>query len=276
MAVVRARWSTLAGALAVGAAACLLGWLALVLWQPMSRAALAVAFAMLHPFVPAATADPATFRLGTPEFSVLVSRECSGAEGLGLMLAFTVTWLWLHRDEWRFPRALLLVPIGLSLVWLFNCLRIAALVFIGVAGAPEVALGGFHSQAGWLGFNAVSIGICLAARRLPWLTRRAGRHSAARLPGHASNPTATYLMPFLALLAGGMVSGLGTGTFEWLYAIRVVGGGRRAVGLPPALSRPGLAIRVGRGRTGRWSSSPSGWRWSRWFVTARPRACPSP
>ncbi|MEO8259756.1 MAG: CAAX prenyl protease-related protein [Acidobacteriota bacterium] len=273
--LLRIRRTMLLGAVAVAGAAAGLGWLATILWQPMSRATLLVAFTMLQPFVPTVTADPSTFRLGTPEFSVLVSRECSGAEGLGLMLAFTVTWLWLHRAEWRFPRALLLVPIGLSLVWLFNCLRIAGLVLIGAEGAPEIALGGFHSQAGWLGFNAAAIGICLAARRLPWLTVSSDGRRAKRLAGcprdglksvpyeknaasgfrqtmtstvpdvqfgasgfsrtviselgdvkaasaaTTSNPTATYLMPFLALLAGGMVSGLGTGTFEWLYAIRV-------------------------------------------------------
>ena len=53
-------------------------WLAAVLWQPMSRATLAVAFAMLHPFVPTVTADAETIELGTREFSVLVSRACSG------------------------------------------------------------------------------------------------------------------------------------------------------------------------------------------------------
>jgi exosortase E/protease (VPEID-CTERM system) len=186
----------------------------------MSRATLGVAFALLHPFVPAATIDPETFRLGTREFSVLINKECSGVEGLALMLVFTSVWLWVHRMEWRFPRALLLVPIGLSLVWLFNCVRIAVLVFIGVAGAPGVAVGGFHSQAGWLGFNAVAISICLAARYVPWLTTADG--SSAPESMATSNPTATYLMPFLALLGAGMISGLGTDTFEWFYPIRVV------------------------------------------------------
>lgn len=215
-----AHWRAIAVVLTVAAAVCMFGWLSLVLWQPMSRGTLAVAFAMLHPFVPAATSDAATFSIGTPEFSVLVSRECSGAEGLGLMLVFTCAWLWVHRAERRFPQALLLVPVGLSLVWLFNCARIAALVFIGVAGAPGVAIGGFHSQAGWLGFNAVAIGTCLATQNVPWLTAAGGK----RVPASeaASNPTAIFLMPFLVLLAAAMISGLGTDTFEWLYPLRVV------------------------------------------------------
>jgi exosortase/archaeosortase family protein len=217
--VIGAQWRSLAAALAAGTAAGVGGWLALALWQPMSRATLATAFALLHPFVPTVTTHPETFNIGTRDFNVFVSRQCSGSEGLGLMLVFTVMWLWLHRAHWRFPRALLLVPIGLASVWFVNCLRIAGLVFIGVTGAPEIALGGFHSQAGWIGFNAVAIGICLVARRMPWLTTADHRRDAA---GATVNPTATYVLPFLALLAGAMLAALATGTFEWFYAIRVV------------------------------------------------------
>ena len=37
-------------------------------------------------------------------------------------------------------------------------MRIAALVLVGTRVSPEVALGGFHSQAGWLAFNALALG----------------------------------------------------------------------------------------------------------------------
>lgn len=113
----RGHWRWLALAAAAGAGAWGLGALALDLWRPMSRATLTAAAMLLHPLVPGATIDPATFRIGTPAFSVLVSRECSGLESLGLMLVFTTAWLWLHRAEWRFPRALLIVPVGMALVW---------------------------------------------------------------------------------------------------------------------------------------------------------------
>ena len=136
-----------------------------------------------------------------------------------MILVFTTVWLWFHRAEWRFPHALVLIPVGLATIWIFNCLRIAALLLIGTAGAPAIALGGFHSQAGWLGFNVVALGMCVLARRVAWL-RTAGDSSPKRIL--EANPTAIYLMPFLAILAGSMISQLSSGGFEWLYPIRIV------------------------------------------------------
>ncbi len=97
-------------------------------------------------------------------------------------------------------------------------MRITVLILIGNAGAPRVALGGFHSQAGWIAFNVVALGFTVAAGRAPWL--RVNR--AARLNEVASgaNPVAAYLMPFLMVLAAAMISGAMAGGLEWLYPLR--------------------------------------------------------
>ena len=52
-----------------------------------------------------------------------------------------------------------------------NAIRIAVLVLIGNAGYPEVAIYGFHSQAGWIAFNVVAVGIAFWTRRSRWLNR---------------------------------------------------------------------------------------------------------
>lgn len=205
-------------ALSMSLATSVLGWLALNFWQSLSRATLWVAYAMVRPFAPDVTADPAALIIGSPEFSVEISRECSGYEGLGLILVFTSAWLWFHRTSWRFPHALALIPLALAAAWTLNCVRIACLLYIGMAGAPEVAFGGFHSQAGWLSFNGIALGICLLSRRVAWLTGENSQHSVS-----SSNRTAVYLMPFITLLGGAMVSQLLSGDFEWLYPIRVIG-----------------------------------------------------
>lgn len=205
-------------AVAVAAGACAFGWLAWTLWRPLSHSTLAIAHVLLGPMLPGVHADAASLIIGGPTFNVWVAPECSGYEGLGLMLAFTSAWLWLHRRDWRFPRALLLVPVGLAAVWLANCLRIAGLVYIGNVVSPEIALGGFHSQAGWLAFNGVALGVCVAARRVPWLAR--GPAAPARA---TTNPTAAYLVPFLTVLAAAMGARLVSGDFDWLYPVRVLG-----------------------------------------------------
>lgn len=187
-----------------------------LIWKPATALTFRLVKTLLHSAVPDLIADPAASTLSSHNFAVQISEQCSGIEGLGMMVVFSASWLWIFRRECRFPRALLLIPAGISILWAFNVLRIAALFLIGNAGAPNVAFGGFHSQAGWIAFNVVALGVSLAAQRVPWF-RRATAASAA-----GYNPTVAYLMPFAAILAAGMVSRAASGTFEWLYPLRVV------------------------------------------------------
>jgi exosortase E/protease (VPEID-CTERM system) len=216
----RSMRQVLACAFLVSVGAYTFGRFALTAWEPLSRSTMTVVYAMLHPVVPTLSSDPSSFTMGTPDFLVQISAQCSGYEGLGLMLVFIAAWLWFHRAEWRFPHAFILLPIGLAGIWMLNCVRVAMLLLIGIAGAPAIAMGGFHSQAGWLAFNAVALGTCLAARRVPWLLTH-GAHASAS-DSKVLNPRLAYLMPFLAVLGGSMIAQLASAGFEWLYAIRVV------------------------------------------------------
>jgi exosortase E/protease (VPEID-CTERM system) len=168
-------------------------------------------------FVNGVSVVPSRMRIATPNFRVRMRGGCSGIEGLGLMLAFSSAWLWLCRREVRFPRALLLVPFALVAVWAANVARITALILIGHAGARDVALGGFHSQAGWIFFNGIALGFAAVAGRLRWFSRE-----PAALAGDQAGeqPTAAYLVPFLAILAASLVSRAASAGFEWLYPLR--------------------------------------------------------
>jgi exosortase E/protease (VPEID-CTERM system) len=221
-------------ALLAGLIACVLGEFAWKLWTPLSRWTFLLVKAMLVPILPAMFTDLPTFSIGTPGFHVEIAPECSGYEGMGLILAFSTAWLWFLRRQWRFPNALLLLPAGLAAMFLLNAGRIATLILIGNAGAPGIALGGFHSQAGWLAFNGVALAICVGARRIPWLVRAAPdalvqdaprdaavRDSAAR-DSAARDATTAYLLPFLAILATAMISRSVSGEFEWTYPLRVL------------------------------------------------------
>jgi len=174
--------------------------------------------ALLLPFISNLATDPATMTIGTQRFAIGIGAACSGIEGMGLMLVFAAAWLLFFRREFRFPRALLLIPASLLLIWMLNAVRIAVLILIGDAGAPAVALGGFHSEAGWIAFNAAALGISAGAGRLRWL--RASGPEGALHDGSADNPTAAYLVPFLMILAAAMVSRAASGGFEWLYPLR--------------------------------------------------------
>ena len=186
------------------------------LWKPAATLTFALVRFVLGPFVSSVIAIPAIKSIGTQKFAVEIAPGCSGLEGVGLILVFSVLWLCFFRSDYRFPRALLLIPIGVSAIFLLNAVRIAVLILIGDAGAPAVALGGFHSQAGWIAFNGVALALASMAHQVPWLSSRRPRAVIERL----ENPPDPYLAPFLAILAAAMVSRAVSGSFEWMYPLR--------------------------------------------------------
>jgi exosortase E/protease (VPEID-CTERM system) len=187
---------------------------------------------LLVPFVPAVQADSATLVIDTGRFAVQISSACSGVEGMGLMLAFCSAWLLLFRKEYIFPRALVLIPAGLVLIFALNVVRISLLVLLGHAGLEPIAVYGFHSQAGWIAFNCAAGFVVYASRGSPALNRNAKREAIG-----VENPTATYLVPFLAILAGGMVASALSSGFEALYPLRPLAAGLALYRYWPRLKR---------------------------------------
>jgi exosortase E/protease (VPEID-CTERM system) len=208
--------------LALGACACVASVYAERIWNPLAQWTLFLADALLRPFFPALIADPAARTLGLSNFVLEIAPGCSGYEGIGLILVFTSAYLWFLRREWRFPRALLLIPMGVAAIWLSNAVRIAALVVIGAKVSPEIAMSGFHSHAGWILFNVVALGSCLVARRVSWITAAGPTIEPSAKVIREHGAVAAYLMPFLAILAVGMLTGSVSAGFEWLYPVRVL------------------------------------------------------
>ena len=188
--------------------------------------------AVLGFLLPDLVVDAGPFVIGTPQFTVSVGAPCSGIEGLGLVLVFTTVWLWFFRREIRFPRSLVLIPCALACAFLLNVARIAALILIGDAGAPEVAFVGFHSQAGWIAFTLVALGFSMVTQRLAWVRKpqpasvaAAGSRPEPALREYAageSHATGAYLVPFLAILGASFISKSASGYFEWLYPLRLI------------------------------------------------------
>jgi exosortase E/protease (VPEID-CTERM system) len=174
--------------------------------------------AILGLFEPTVLCRPAEMVVGTPTFEGIISPTCSGFEGIGMTTALLAGYLWYDRAALRFPIALLLLPLGVASIWICNCARIAALILIGSSGYPAVAQGGFHSQAGWLAFNAVGLGTIALAR-----FRVFRRDPAAETAASESNPVVPYVVPLMALLIAMMATAAlspGSG-LDRLYPARV-------------------------------------------------------
>ena len=199
-------------------AACLAGNYSRSLWLPSGRFTFRLVEAFLSLFVPAVISDPSTMTLGTSRFSVQIAPQCSGFEGAGLMLAFGIIWLCLFRRESRFPQVLLLLPAGVATIYLLNAVRITALILDRKRGSGRHCSGrlSFSSKpAGSTAFNVVALGFSVAARRVSWFTTVKRRADTA-----SDNPTATYLLPLLSILAVGLITAAASSDFEWLYPMR--------------------------------------------------------
>jgi exosortase E/protease (VPEID-CTERM system) len=207
-------------ALFAGASASLLGIASQLLWEPATSVTFRLVRALLGLLTAGVTSDAASRTIGTPAFMVIIDPRCSGLEGAGLMLVMGSLWLWLFRRDFRFPRALLVIPVGIVVLYLLNALRIAALILIGSAGAPEIAVHGFHSQAGWIAFNGVAVCLLIAAPRVRWLLVEGSSASVPLSPSRSGDPNSAYLMPLLTILVAAMLSRAASAQFEWLYPLR--------------------------------------------------------
>jgi exosortase E/protease (VPEID-CTERM system) len=168
-------------------------------------------------------------RLGTPDFSVIVSNACSGYEGISLITVFLAVYLWLFRQDFRFPQVLIVFPIGIAVIWLFNVLRITALIAIGDAVSPEIAIAGFHSNAGWIAFILVSFGMIVALQYSPRFARRDARASAwgdpATTPKASVGTAEALLIPFVVMMAATLLTGAFSAGFDWLYPLKALATG---------------------------------------------------
>jgi exosortase E/protease (VPEID-CTERM system) len=219
--LLRHGWKILLAGGVVGMCAIEIGNLTGSLWGTFHGWTFAAASFVLSVLDPAVVCRPETHELGTREFIVHIAPVCSGFEGIGLIWAFLGGYLILFRRELRFPQALLLIPIGTIAIWLFNVLRIAGLVMVGTWGHPAVALGGFHSQAGWLAFNLVGLGLVAVSRQMRMFL--ALDQTETHEPFALANPTAAFLGPLLAVVATAMITGaLSNGSFDRLYVLRIV------------------------------------------------------
>jgi len=207
-------FASLVGLVAWGA-----GVTTLSLWNHLSRITLDAVAASLEIFVSPIYFDHADLAVGTEEFWVRVMPSCSGYEGIGLILVFLSAYLVAFRERFRFPQVLVLLPAAITCVWLLNVVRIVSLILVGHAGYPDIALGGFHSKAGWLFFCAVALGAVWVSQRVRWFARDP---EAPR--SEVINPSAPFLLPLLAVVATALLTGLFTIELDYFYPLRVVVG----------------------------------------------------
>ncbi|MBI3786433.1 MAG: exosortase E/protease, VPEID-CTERM system [Deltaproteobacteria bacterium] len=216
-AVLRRSRRSLAVGSAVGLAAWAAGRAGSQLGKGLGRMTLEGAAGLLRLTGRTPVVDRDRLLLGIDDYVVHIATACGGYEGVGLIVIFLGTFLWLDRRRLRYPHAWLLLPLGVSAVLTANVVRIAALIALGRWVSPAIAEGGFHSKAGWVMYCAIALGIVALSRRSTFLAR-----AEAAPVEETWNPTAVYLGPLLALIATAMTTGLFTAGFDYFYPLRFV------------------------------------------------------
>jgi exosortase E/protease (VPEID-CTERM system) len=201
-----------------GVAAWAGGLLAQKLWQPLAETTFWLTHLLLDPFYTTMISDADERILGTPAFQVHIAPDCSGYEGMAMIVVYVAIYVWLFRKNLRFPAALLLFPLGMLAIYLANAVRLAALISLGTHYSPEVAVSGFHSQAGWITFTVIAVGVIALAHRTQFFAR-----TKAALPVANKSHLATALLaPLLVLMAAAMITTAFSSGFDALYPLRVV------------------------------------------------------
>jgi exosortase E/protease (VPEID-CTERM system) len=204
-------------------------------WDPLGALTLESVAALLRLAGPDVAADATMATLSFEGFGVVISPACSGYEGIGLFLVLMSAYLWICRARLRFPHAFVVLLVGIALVWLANVVRISALMLVGARWSSEVALGSFHSKAGWVLFCGITLALVASTGRTKFLSRTEGAAS------EAWNPTAAYLTPLLALVAVHMVTGVFSDGLPVLYPLGILAAALmlwRHRGVYPWLFRP--------------------------------------
>jgi exosortase E/protease (VPEID-CTERM system) len=186
------------------------------LWDPLGAGTFDAVTAVLQLFYAEIVVEPQQRILGVGDFVVEIAAACSGYEGIGLVLVFTGFYLVTFRQDFRFPNALLLLPLGVAAIWIFNIIRIAVLIVIGAEISPELALEGFHSMAGWISFVVVTACILLLAHSSTLISR-----SPTGAKAEPINFRMALLIPLVVLLSSTLITSAMTITVDWWYPLRV-------------------------------------------------------
>ena len=209
------------------------GLLATALYLWLQTVTSALAFGALHGTATLLTLlydqpvlDIANRVVGTSDFAVLVSNDCAGYEGVTLITVFLSVYLWLFRKDFRFPQALIAFPVGIVAMLAFNVVRITALITIGDSLSPDVAMAGFHSNAGLIFFLVASMGLLWLLHRIPFFTHYRTPVIDKTIPDRAQTSVVdALLVPFAVLLAAILLVGALSAGFDQLYPLKVIATG---------------------------------------------------
>ncbi len=183
-------------------------------WYGLASTTFKLSECWLQLFVSDVVTEPEAYRIGSGDFVISIGAPFSGYEGIALLVCYLSCYLGIRREALRFPTALPILPIGILCSWFLNTWRIALLVLLGARLSPKLALGAFHSAAGWLAFVLLAVMFVGLLEKTRWFHKAPHRIT--------SSPARPYLAPLLMLFALQLATSTVTDDFDYYYPLRVV------------------------------------------------------
>lgn len=153
--------------------------------------------------------------------AMLIAKACSGVEGSILGILVVSFFLFSFRERFRWPRTLIVIPVGLALLWAGNLIRLIAFCFYGRFVSWNRAAETFHSNAGWIIFNLLMLGLLTSVFRMRWLSAD-NRENVAMETSFWKLPALGFLAPLIILLWVGLATGgLHTEKIDPWYALKI-------------------------------------------------------
>jgi len=124
------------------------------MWRFFSEAVTIALFLMLRPFydIFVSFGESGGPVLAVGDFAVSIGSPCSGIDSMLLFIAFFTAIFALDYHKLRKGRYAIFFIIGFIGVIAVNILRLFALMLVGIHISPEIAVGFFHTNAGWVLF----------------------------------------------------------------------------------------------------------------------------
>lgn len=162
--------------------------------------------------------------VGTPGFQVEINPPCAGYQGILLSLILVGVCLYALRPQVTISRLAVILLASAAALYVLNALRIALLIVIGSSYSPEVAVMGFHTNFGLV--SAIVVSLVSVALLVPSSRNAASASASAGISDEIFSREGLlrdvdFLVPLTLLLATSLLTGLLTGSFNWLYPVSV-------------------------------------------------------
>ena len=139
---------------------------------------------------------------------------------MGLITVFLCFYLWINRKSLKLPQAFVLLPIALCLTWILNVLRIALLIAIVISISSDIALYGFHSQAGWISFLLIAVFFLWVTPKLFGLEINIEKKNPSKI--NDNKLADALIIPFIVLMIAQMFTAAMSKEADLLYPLKIV------------------------------------------------------